>query len=85
MALERQVIDAPLHGIVLRYGLLYGPRTGFDRPIAPASVHVDAAAKAAELAVTSGEPGIYNVAEADGAVDSSKAIQSFGWNSAWRA
>ena len=34
-SLERQVIDAPLEGIVLRYGLLYGPGTGFDAPIAP--------------------------------------------------
>ena len=57
MSLERQVIDAPLEGIVLRYGLLYGPGTGFDAPIAPGSVHVDAAAKAAELAVTHGQSG----------------------------
>ena len=84
MSLERQVIEAPLHGIVLRYGLFYGPGTGFDRPMSAGSVHVDAAARAAELAVTCGQPGIYNIAEADGAVDSSKAIQSFGWNSAWR-
>lgn len=68
MSLERQVIEAPLDGIVLRYGFFYGPGTGFDRPIASGSVHVDAAAKAAELAVTRGQPGIYNVAETGGAV-----------------
>lgn len=84
MSLERQVIDAPLEGIVLRYGLLYGPGTGFDAPIAPGSVHVDAAAKAAELAVTQGKRGIYNVTETDGTTLSDKAIQSFGWNAAWR-
>lgn len=85
MRLERQVIEAPLDGIVLRYGLFYGPGTGFDAPIAPGSVHVDAAAKAAELAVTRGLRGIFNVAEADGSVSSDKAIQSFGWDSGWRA
>jgi hypothetical protein len=84
MSLERQVAEAPLEGIVLRYGLLYGPGTGFYAAIAPGAVHVDAAAKAAELAVTRGQPGIYNVAETDGTASSDKAIQSFGWDAAWR-
>jgi nucleoside-diphosphate-sugar epimerase len=85
LSLERQVTEAPLEGLVLRYGLIYGPGTGFDAPIAPGSVHVDAAAKAAELAVTRGERGIYNVTESDGAALSDKAIKSFGWDSAWRS
>lgn len=85
MSLERQVIEAPLDGLVLRYGFFYGPGTGFDRPIASGSVHVDAAAKAAELAVTRGQPGIYNVAETGGAVNCTKAIQSLGWDANWRA
>jgi nucleoside-diphosphate-sugar epimerase len=85
LSLERQVAEAPLEGLVLRYGMIYGPGTGFDSPIAPGSVHVDAAAKAAELAVTRGERGIYNVAESDGAVSSDKAIGSFGWDSGWRS
>ncbi len=85
LSLERQVTEAPLEGLVLRYGLLYGPGTGFDAPIAPGSVHVDAAAKAAELAVTRGARGIYNVAESGGAALSDKAIQTFGWNPAWRS
>ena len=84
LSLERQVLEAPLDGIVLRYGLLYGPGTGFDAPIAPGSVHVDAAAKAAELAVTMGQRGIFNVAETDGAVSSEAAINAFGWNAGWR-
>lgn len=84
MSLERQVAEAPLDGIVLRYGLLYGPGTGFDRPIAAGSVHVDAAAKAAELAVTRGQRGTYNVAETDGTTSSDRAIQSFGWDAGWR-
>lgn len=84
MSLERQVIEAPLEGIVLRYGFLYGPGTGFAAAIAPGSVHVDAAAKAAELAVTKGQRGIYNVTESDGATSSEKAIQAFGWDANWR-
>lgn len=84
VSLERQVLEAPLDGIVLRYGLLYGPGTGFDAPAGPGSVHVDAAAKAAELAVTRGVPGIYNIAEADGAVSSEKAARILGWHAGWR-
>jgi nucleoside-diphosphate-sugar epimerase len=84
-SLERQVMEAPLDGIVLRYGLFYGPGSGFEQPIAPGSVHVAAAAKAAELAVTRGQPGIYNIAENDGAVCIDKAIAAFGWDPGWRA
>ena len=84
MSLERQVVEAPLEGIVLRYGLLYGPGTGFAAPIAPGSVHVDAAAKAAELAVTKGQRGLYNVTETDGTTSSEKAIRTFGWDAGWR-
>ena len=84
MSLERQVIAAPLVGVVLRYGLFYGPGTGFDAPIAPASVHVDAAARAAVLAITRADRGIYNVAEADVSVSSDKATRVLGWDSNWR-
>jgi len=84
LSLEGQVVAASLEGLVVRYGLIYGPGTGFDAAIAPGSVHVDAAAKAAELAVTRGECGIYNVTESDGATLSDKAIKAFGWDSSWR-
>ncbi len=82
--LEKQVIESGVEGIILRYGRFYGPKTGFDSPTAPASVHVEAAAKAAELAVTRGETGIYNVAETDKSLSSEKAINTFGWNANWR-
>lgn len=84
-SLERQVLDAPLAGVVLRYGLFYGPGTGFDGPIAPGSVHVGAAAKAAQLAIARAAPGIYNVAEDDGTVLSEKANRILGWNAGWRS
>ena len=48
-------------------------------------MHVDAAAKAAELAVTRDVTGIYNIAEEDGAVSSEKARRLLGWDAAWRA
>jgi nucleoside-diphosphate-sugar epimerase len=83
-SLERQVIEAPLEGLVLRYGRLYGPGTGFDEAAGPGPVHVDAAAHAAALAVCQGEPGIYNIAEDDGAVSSEKAKCELGWQAGWR-
>jgi nucleoside-diphosphate-sugar epimerase len=84
ISLESQVLAAPLTGIVLRYGKFYGPGTGFDEPPSGGPVHVEAAADAARRAVTSGEAGIYNVAESDGTVSSQKAIAQFGWNPAFR-
>lgn len=83
--LERQVIDAPLDGVVLRYGLFYGPGTGFDAPSAPGSVHVDAAAGATVLAITRADRGIYNVAEVDASVSSDKARRVLGWDASSRA
>lgn len=84
LSLERQVLGAPLEGVVLRYGMFYGPGTGFDAPGAPGSVHVDAAAKAAQLALTRAQPGIYNVAEAGGAIDVEKATRVLGWDAGFR-
>ena len=78
-SLESQVLAAPLHGIVLRYGRLYGPGTGVDAPPRHGPLHVEAAAKAACLALTRGEPGIYNIAEDDGFVDTGKARLQLGW------
>jgi nucleoside-diphosphate-sugar epimerase len=83
-SLETQVLEAPLSGIVLRYGRLYGPGTGFDAAAGAGPVHVDAAAYAAQRAVMTGVPGIYNLAEDDGAVCSDKAKQWLGWNADWR-
>ena len=83
-SLERQILEAPLEGLVLRYGRLYGPGTGSDAPTGQAPLHVDAAARAAALAVTRGEPGVYNLAEDDGAVSSEKAKRLLGWSSDWR-
>jgi nucleoside-diphosphate-sugar epimerase len=82
-SLERQVLDAPLEGIVLRYGKLHGPGTGFDAPQQISPLHVDAAADAARRAATRGT-GIYNVAADDGTVSIGRAVEQLGWNPDFR-
>ena len=83
-SLERQVLAAPLEGIVLRYGKLYGPGTGFDRPPSGGPLHVDEAADAARLALTRGKAGIYNIAGEDGTVACAKAADALGWKPGFR-
>jgi nucleoside-diphosphate-sugar epimerase len=84
-ALEEAALGAPgIEGIVLRYGRLYGPGT-WNAPNARAALHVDAAAQAAVLALTRGAPGIYNIAEDDGAVSIEKARRELGFDPAFRA
>jgi nucleoside-diphosphate-sugar epimerase len=74
MVLEEAVLHAAgITGLVLRYGYLYGPGTWYDTPPKPPSIHIDAAAHAAFLALTHGAAGIYNIAEDDGAVAIAKA------------
>ena len=83
-ALENAVLHLPgIDGIVLRYGRLYGPGT-WNTPNARAPLHVDAAAQAALLAVTRGAPGVYNIAEDDGAVAIEKARKELGFDPAFR-
>jgi nucleoside-diphosphate-sugar epimerase len=80
IALEEAVLNAaPLEGIVLRYGQLYGPGTGVDRPTGSAPLHVDAAAYAALLAIDRGAPGAYNIAEPNAYVATDKARSGLGW------
>jgi len=81
---ERQVLGAPLAGLILRYGKFYGPGTGRTDAPAEGPVHVEAAADAARRAVTRGGPGVYNVAEDDGTVLSERAKREFGWSSTFR-
>ena len=84
-ALEREVLQTPgiVVGVVLRYGYLYGPHTWYAAPPKPPSLHVDAAAHAALLAVSHGV-GIYNIAEDDGAVSIAKAVRDLGFDPAFR-
>ena len=73
-----------IDGIVLRYGRLYGPGTWFEAAHGRGPLHVDAAAQAALLAVTRGAPGIYNIAEDDGAVTIDKARRELSFDPAFR-
>jgi len=50
IALERQVLGAPLTGVVLRFGRFYGPETGLDAP--PAGGNQCAARAASEMPLT---------------------------------
>lgn len=81
---ERQVLDGPFTGIVLRYGHFYGPGTGFERRAEKGAVHVDAAADAARRAATRGSAGIYNVAEDGGPGSSERAAAELGWRADFR-
>jgi nucleoside-diphosphate-sugar epimerase len=84
VALEREVLQTPgIVGVVLRYGYFYGSGTWYDAPPKPPSVHVDAAAYAALLSVDKGG-GVYNIAEDDGAVSSTKAKRELGFEPAFR-
>ncbi len=84
-ALEQATLNTPgIDGIVLRYGRLYGPGTWFVEATGRGPLHVDAAAQAALLAVRRGNPGIYNIAEDDGALTLDKARSEFGFDPAFR-
>ena len=76
--LERAVLEAPLDGIVVRYGGLYGPgasevfKDALRRRMFPvigdgagmvSSTHVDDAAAGTIAALERGRPGIYNIVD----------------------
>jgi nucleoside-diphosphate-sugar epimerase len=82
-ALE-EAVRGSADGIVLRYGRLYGPATWSETPVGRAPLHVDAAAHAALLVVDGGAPGIYNIAEDDGAVSIEKARAQLGFDPNFR-
>lgn len=83
IALERQVLETPMDAVILRYGQFYGPGTGFNAAKPGASVHIDAAAYAALLAVDRGA-GIYNIAEPNDQVSTGRAIADLGWDADFR-
>src|SRR5260221_9440954 len=84
VGLEREVlVTADIDGVVLRYGYFYGPDTWYGLPPKPPSVHVDAAASAAMLAVSEGS-GVYNIAEDCDIVSCAKAKRELGFDPAFR-
>jgi nucleoside-diphosphate-sugar epimerase len=84
-ALEHLTVSSqPIEGVVLRYGHLYGPNTGTDVAAAAPSLHVDAAAQAAMLAIEKAHSGIYNIAEPSGYLSTEKARRELGFNPDFR-
>jgi nucleoside-diphosphate-sugar epimerase len=85
VTLERLAVSSPpIAGTVLRYGHLYGPGTGFDSTPEAPSLHVDAAACAAVLAIEKGRPGIFNIAEQGGYLSIAKARRELGFDPDFR-
>jgi len=85
VTLERLTVSSPpIEGVVLRYGHLYGPNTGADLAGEPPSLHVDAAASAALLAIERTRRGIYNIAEPNGYLSTEKARRELGFNPSFR-
>ena len=86
VALERSVLQTPgIRGCVLRYGQLYGPRTGSDDVAAKVPLHVEAAAWASVLALEQRATGVYNVADPNPHVSTDKVRRALGWNESLRA
>ena len=84
-ALEGAVLGASgIDGIVLRYGRLYGPGTWFAAANGKGPLHVDSAAHAGLLAMMRGSPGVYNIAEDDGALVTEKARRELGFDPGFR-
>jgi nucleoside-diphosphate-sugar epimerase len=80
-AMENALVHAQgLEVVVLRYGNLYGAGTWSAVSPGAGSVHVDAAAWAALLAIDRGAPGIYNIADDDGYASIQKAVEGLGWS-----
>jgi nucleoside-diphosphate-sugar epimerase len=83
--MEQQALASGMDVFVLRSGLFYGPGTWNDGPSRKPALHVDAAAQAAVLALARGAPGIYNIADDDGAVSIEKARRELGFDPAFRS
>ena len=85
VALEEQVMGSPpIEGVVLRYGRLYGPGTGADNPQPDPTVHVDAAAHAALLAIERARSGIFNIADESSIISTEQARDVLGWSPSFR-
>ena len=85
VTLERlTTASPPIEGIVLRYGHLYGPNTGSDAAGVAPSLHVDAAASAALLAIEKACRGIFNIAEPNAYLSIEKARRELGFDPGFR-
>ena len=83
-ALQADVRRFVAQSIVLRYGHLYGPGTGTSSIPESPSLHVDAAASAALLAIEKERSGIYNIADQNGYLSTAKARLDLGFDPEFR-
>lgn len=84
-ALEHLTLHSPpLRGVVLRYGMLYGPGTWSASASGNVPLHVDAAARAALLAVQTPVSGLFNIAEERGLVSAARARRELHWQPDFR-
>jgi len=82
--LERLTLASPpIDGVVLRYGHLFGPGTGADTAEIP-SLHVDAAASAALLAIEKACRGIFNIADPNEYLSIDRAHRELGFDPNFR-
>lgn len=85
VALERMTLSSPpLEGVVLRYGQFYGPGTWNTAQNGPLTVHIDAAARAALLAMDAKQTGVFNIADENGMVSTERARRELGWSATFR-
>ena len=82
-AAERQAArfaGAGRRGVVLRFGLIDGPGTGYERPDprASATIHAEDAGRALQAALAA-PSGIYNVVRDGERVSNARFKQSTGW------
>lgn len=85
VALESVTLNSPpLEGVVLRYGRFYGPGTWNAAPNGLLAVHVDAAARAAVLAMEAKQTGVFNIADEGGMVSTERARRELGWSATFR-
>lgn len=83
-AFEEMALASGSNTKIMRYGLFYGPRTGFDRVEQPCRVHVEAAAFACLLLLTQGTGSIYHVCEDSEYATNRKILSHTDWNPDYR-
>lgn len=81
MNLEKQTLTGKFTPVVLRYGWIYGGKSGFNAPIEGYStIHIDAVVDATVRAVEADLKGIYNVSEASPFINIDKFRKAVpGW------
>ena len=59
--LEKSAEGFSREALILRFGRLWGPATGYDAPPRPPTVHIEEAGAQAAHLITSGAPGTYTI------------------------